>query len=351
MRTKLKQRFFIAFVVVTSAVFALVSGEIALRVIGFQFALYPTKVQFGWPDPVTLHNVYHVDNELLWVPKEYSSRVANQRGKEPIVVFMGDSCTEFGRYDEFLKSIVDEQNQNSDFTFVNVGVGGWSSYQGLQQLKRDVLPMMPRFVTIYYGWNDHWTSYGIEDKDIGKFNLEVFSEVRIVQLFNNTVFALKRKVTKQEKRKPERVSLSDYRSNLLQMVQTARNNGVIPILISAPSSHKEGEEPDYLAERWLYDLHELVPLHKEYVQIVRDISSKEDVPLIDLYAEFERLSQEDIDIFFQEDGIHLTEEGNRKIAEFIYEYFVRNHLDNRLVRKECMSAMSLVKAEAALTNR
>ncbi len=61
MITKLKQRFCIAFVVVTSTMFALVSGEIALRVIGFQFELYPTKVQFGWPDPVTLHNSYHVD--------------------------------------------------------------------------------------------------------------------------------------------------------------------------------------------------------------------------------------------------------------------------------------------------
>ena len=341
MRTKLKRQLFLIFVVIFSTVFAIILGEITLRLIGFEFALYPTKVQFGWPDPVTIQDLYHVDSELLWVPKNYSSRVANWKGKRPIVVFMGDSNTEFGRYDEFLKSIIYKQNLNSAFTFVNVGVAGWSSYQGLQQLKRDVLPMMPRFVTIYYGWNDHWTSFGVEDKDIGKFNLEhptllleVFSKVRVVQLFNKAVFVLKQTAAEQDKQKPERVSLSDFRSNLLQMVQIARNNGIIPILLTAPSSHKKGEEPGYLAERWLNDLHELVPIHKKYVQVVRDISSKEDVPLIDLWAEFDRLTRKDLNKFFQKDGIHLTEKGNRKIAEFIYKYLVRNHLYNRLVGKE-----------------
>ncbi len=312
-----------------------------LRLISFEFALYPTKVQFGWPDPVTLRNLYHFDSELLWVPKDYSTRIANWKGKRPTVVFMGDSNTEFGRYDEFLKSIIYEQNPNSAFTFVNVGVAGWSSYQGLQQLKRDVLPMLPRFVTIYYGWNDHWTSFGIEDKEMGKYNLEystlqleVFSDVRVIQLFNKAIFVLERSATEQDEQKPERVSLADFSSNLLKMIRIARDNGIIPLLLTAPSSHKKGQEPDYLAERWLNDLNELVPIHKKYVQTVRDISSKEDVPLIDLFAEFERLTQEELEKFFQKDGIHLTDKGNKKIAEFIYKYLVRNDLYNRLTGKE-----------------
>ena len=101
MKTKFKQRFVLIFVVIFSLLFAAVSGEISLRLIGFEFALYPTKVQFGWPDPVTLRNLYHFDKELLWVPKDYSTRVADWREKRPTVVFMGDSNTDFGRYDEF----------------------------------------------------------------------------------------------------------------------------------------------------------------------------------------------------------------------------------------------------------
>lgn len=321
--------------VVISITFALIAAEVALRVSGFEFALYPTKLQFGWPDPVTLQNHYRVDSELLWVPKDYSARVDAWRGKRPTAVFMGDSCTEFGRYDESLKSIMDQQSPNSAFTFVNMGVGGWSSYQGLQQLKRDVLPMQPRFITMYYGWNDHWASFGIEDKEIGKFNLEhstlmleTFSKARIVQLVNKAVFALKQDAGDENKRRPERVSLADFRSNLVQMVRLARDNGIVPILITAPSSHRKGAEPAYLKLRWLNDLNELVPLHGQYVQVLREISSAEGVPLIDLYAEFDKMPKAELDLFFLKDGIHLTREGNQKIAEFIYAYLAANNLNN-----------------------
>ena len=316
-------------------IIALTTAEVALRVSGFEFALYPTKLQFGWPDPVTLQNHYRVDSELLWVPKDYSAKVNVWRGKKPTAIFMGDSCTEFGRYDKFLNSIVFHQNPRSSFTFVNMGVGGWSSYQGLQQLKRDVLPMQPRFITIYYGWNDHWASFGIEDKEIGKFNLEhstlmleTLSKARIVQLVNKAVFALKQGTGTKSQRRPERVSLNDFRSNIVQMVRLARDNGIIPILITAPSSHRKGSEPDYLKLRWLNNLTELVPLHGQYVQALRDVSSTEGAPLIDLFAEFDKMSKAELDLYFLKDGIHLTPKGNHKIAEFIYAYLAANNLSD-----------------------
>ena len=323
-----------AVVVIISTAFTLGVAEIVLRMSGFEFALYPTKLQFGWPDPVTLQNHYRLDSELLWVPKDYSARVDTWRGKGPAVVFMGDSCTEFGRYDVALKSFMDQQYPNRPFTFVNMGVGGWSSYQGLQQLIRDVVPMKPRLITIYYGWNDHWASFGIEDKEIGKFNLEhstlmleTFSKLRIVQLINKALFAVKQKSGAESKRRPERVSLADFRSNLLQMVHIAKQNDIVPVLITAPSSHRKGEEPAYLKLRWLNDLNELVPLHSQYAQVLRDISASEGVPLIDLYAEFNKMPKAVLERLFMKDGIHLTNEGNTKIAEFIYAYFKVNVKD------------------------
>lgn len=337
MRSKFKKNILLAATVFISLVVSIIIVEVGLRLIGFNFAFYPTEVQFGWPDPVTLQEVYDVDSELLWVPKSYPSKVATWKGKRPSVVFMGDSCTEFGKYDKFLESMIQENSPHSTYTFVNVGVGGWSSYQGLQQLKRDVLPMKPRVVMIYYGWNDHWTSFGIEDKEIGKFNLEhpkISSRARVIQLINRAVFTLKQTNSRQNKRKPERVSLSDFTSNLYQMVQMARESGITPILLTAPSSHKKGEEPAYLAFRWLNDLDELVPIHRKYVRAVRDVASKEHVALIDLYAEFGRLPQEDLNNLFTKDGIHLTEAGDRKMADFIYKGLVRNDLYDRLVEEE-----------------
>jgi len=74
--------------------------------------------------------------------------------------------------------------------------------------------------------------------------------------------------------------------------------GITPILLTAPSSHKKGEEPAYLTDRWLNDLNKLVPLHQKYVQAIRDIASRERVLLIDLYAEFGRLLRENPNRFF-----------------------------------------------------
>jgi lysophospholipase L1-like esterase len=301
-RTAHTERILRSSMLLMSMLISLIFAEIVLRLIGFNLVFYPTQVQFGWPDPVTLQDLYQPDSELLWVPKDYYSKVATWKGKRPSIVFMGDSCTQFGRYDKFLESIIHERDPNGAFTFVNVGVGGWSSYQGLQQLKRDVLPMEPRAITIYYGWNDHWTSFGIEDKEIGKFMvppalLKIYSKSRVLQLINKAIFTLK-PTTVQDKRKPERVSLSDFTSNILQMIQIAREGGITPILLTAPSSHKKGEEPAYLTDRWLNDLNELVPLHQKYVQAMRDIASRERVPLIDLYAEFGRLLRENPNRFF-----------------------------------------------------
>lgn len=326
--------------VITSIVLALVFSEVALRLMGFTFALYPTEVQFGFPDPVTLRNLFHIDKQLLWVDKDYHSKVANWEGEKPSIVFMGDSCTQFGTYDKILVSLFHEKHPHRTVSFVNVGVAGWSSYQGLQQLRRDVLPMRPRVITIYYGWNDHWTSFGIEDKVIGQFNLEhprfllTLSRARIVQLINRAIFNLKNPDMGRNQRRPERVSLSDFTSNLIQMSRIARDQDVIPVFLTAPSSHREGDEPAYLAARWVNNLHELVPLHYKYVQAVRDAASKEHVLLIDLYESFRRLPREEQLKCFQLDGIHLTEMGNRKIAEFMYDYFSKNDLIDRLIDDE-----------------
>jgi lysophospholipase L1-like esterase len=246
---------------------------------------------------------------------------------------MGCSCTEFGNYDSFFEELINQQYPNNNFTYVNIGIGGWSSYQGLQQLKRDVLPMKPKMVTIYYGWNDHWCNFGYEDKTIGKFNMEhsgllqKLSGLRVVQLTHAALLKLNEG---DNQRKTERVSIADFRSNLTEMISITKNNGIRPVLLTAPSSHIAGKEPEYLADRWLTELSNLIPLHQNYVQTVREVSAKEQVQLIDLYKEFRKLNNNDLSRLFQEDGIHLTEEGDEKIAKIMYEEFRKCGMMNRL---------------------
>lgn len=319
-------------------VLALILGEVTLRRVGIEFVLYPTKIQWGRPNPVAIHSQYTVDRQLFWVPRKYSFESAYWKGRRPTIVFMGDSCTQFGIYHKFLKSMITERNPEGAFTSVVVGVGGWSSYQGLRQLERDVVPMKPRAVTIYYGWNDHWVNYGLEDKMIGEIYrkhppllLELSSSIRMAALINQAIFALRAPIYEQQNKGSVRVSLPDFSANLRQMVHIALDNGIIPILLTAPTSHRRGKEPRGLAGRWLNDLSDLIPLHQQYVQAVRDVAAQHQAPLIDLYAAFNRLPQEDLERFFWRDGIHLSKEGDEKLAEMIYTYLSQTDLLGRIM--------------------
>lgn len=315
----------IGYNLLTAAVL-LISIELGLRLVGFEFALAPPQVEFGWPEPVVMDNSFVVDPEVLWTQPEYPAFVRAARDWHPSVVFMGDSCTDYGRYQDELRSVVTIRDPHARFTFMNVGVGGWSSYSGLRQLQRDVLPMRPKAVTLYFGWNDHWKNFGVEDKNAGQFMNEP-SGFRIGRLVEKTNFASMQRFEGS----PYRVSLADFDANLRQMVRIAQAEGIIPILLTAPTSHRRGQEPAYLARRWMIDLEDLVPLHQQYVQVVREVAAEENAPLVDLHEKFSQLPRRDLEQLFIADGIHLTSEGDRKIAEFIDEHLVGAGLYRQII--------------------
>ena len=327
---------------VLTTIVLLIPIELGLRLFQLPTPVTPPRIEFGYPKPSEME-YFRADSDLLWVYPRYAERIAAAQGMHPSIVFMGDSCTAWGRYDGALQSIIEAREPDARFTFVNVGVGGWSSWQGLQQLQRDVLPMRPKAVTIYFGWNDHWINFGFEDKHAARFigrqsapsrgstGGSPLSELRTTQLVQRTILAAKGYFADHS---PLRVSLTDFDANLRQMVRIAHEHGIMPILLTAPTSHRPGREPAYLATRWVADLEDLVPLHRRYADAVRRVAAEEDAPLVDLHREFDRLPQRELDRFFRKDGIHLTEEGNRKIAELIDRHLVRADLYWRFVGGE-----------------
>ena len=313
--------------------FCLIIAEIILRVTGFSYKLYPERIEFGWPDPVTMENVFLADQDLFWVPKQYFHKLQEVRAGNLSIIYMGDSCTEFGRYDEHLEKLIDKQYPENNFTYANFGVTGWSSYQGLQQLKRDVVKAKPKVITMYYGWNDHWIGFGIQDKDIARMNSSLLFKLRncrLVQLVNKAYIA---SIHGDEGgRNPKRVSLEDFRNNLIEMIQVARDNDIIPVLLTAPTSHIKGKEPAYFQKRWLKELDDLVPLHQSYISIVRDVAKEKKVILADLAKYFNSFPTGPVaKESFMEDGIHLTDEGNKLIAQVLFKCFRDNGLLERLI--------------------
>lgn len=315
---------------VGSVVFLLLVTEATLHLSGFGYVLYPEEIEFGQPDPVLIDLGFREDPELFWTPKDYEDTLRRLRETSPPLVLLGDSCTYFGDYDEALARLARER-LDLDLAWGNLSVPGWSSHQGLAQLRRDVPALDPEVVTIYFGWNDHWIGFGIEDKNVARVK-RVFGSrlggLRLVQLGTKALVAWGARETAY----PERVSLEDFRANLRAMVRESRRQDAVPVLLTAPWGHREGQEMPALEARWLRDDAELVPLHRSYVEAVREVADAEGerARLCDLAARAEALPWGEREALFTGDGIHLSAAGDAAVASWLFECFARDGLWSRL---------------------
>ena len=293
-------------------VVSLALGEAGLRLAGFEFHLMPA-VQFGWPDPRTIATSYADDPDLFWVTRDYREKLQAARRTHPDVIFMGDSCTEFGTYPARTMEALSAQGA-SVRTGMHVAAGGWSSEQGLAQLQRDIVPLHPKFVVIFYGWNDHWMALGPTDPDLhlARRFLWLADHSRIAQA------ALKARTGLAARRdpRPNRVPPDRYRRNLDRMAALAKAAGITPVFVTAPSNYVAGHEPEYLLRRHVQRLSDVIPLHQEYVQLTRQAARESSAVLCDAAAAFATLPGSH-DRFFRSDAIHFTPDGDQQLAQIV----------------------------------
>jgi lysophospholipase L1-like esterase len=309
-----------------AVVVALIGVEAALRAAGFSFRTFPT-VQFGYPNPVDIRVDFVPDRDVFWVTRDYGDRLAAARQAHPSIVFMGDSCTQLGNYPALtLTSLADRA---PSVTGIKVGVAGWTSEQGLAQLKRDVLALNPRVITVYYGWNDHWVALGRPDTD-ARPTAAVWwlsQHSRIWQLFQR----VQRAAPVRLDQRPNRVDVARYESNLETMVTLAAREEIKVVLITAPSGHERGREPPYLATRWLRHLSDLVPQHQLYVAATRTAARNTNATLCDAAAAFAADPQRSR--YFRDDGIHLTAAGDEALARLLTGCIARSLDEDRDARR------------------
>jgi lysophospholipase L1-like esterase len=308
--------------------FAVALGEAGLRVAGFSFEPTLETVEFGWPNIEVRRVRYVSDPDLFWVSQDYAERLASLAGAPPDLVFLGDSCTDWGRWPRLLVARIEREHPRADLRTAVLATAGWSTHQGLAQLRRDVLPLRPRAVTFWFGWNDHWRGMGVDDAsvaEIGRSRPAWLRALRWDQLWRKSRLAWRAR----GKASGERVPPPDFRRNLEQMVRLAQGAGSVPVLVTAPSNHETGAEPERLSPRWIEDLSRLVPLHQQYVGIVRDVAVREGALLCDLAQRFDALPPAQKDASFAQDGIHLRLAGDRRAAAWL---------------RECLDASAAVRA-------
>ncbi|MFH2054454.1 MAG: GDSL-type esterase/lipase family protein, partial [bacterium] len=170
--------------------------------------------------------------------------LADSQDKTRIACF-GNSCT-FGwelAEDQTYPTALGNELGGTYATF-NCGVPGYSSYQGYELLKRLELILKPEIVTLCYGWNDHWAAgFDIEDKAQempAQWLLDIQNLLSRSYLYRSVKYLLLSKAEKEKeytynRESPTyRVSVEDYRTNLIEMVRFCRQRQIEPLLITAP---------------------------------------------------------------------------------------------------------------------
>lgn len=244
------------------------------------------------------------------------------------VVSLGDSCTAQGhppyseRLDECLKA---DPPGGREWEAVNLGVFGYSSAQGAAVYHRWAGRLGANVVTLYFGWNDHWTEHSVTDRQrmasrMGPFaamNLEAFRKKRICAVLSKAVARLREG---GEGRSPgdtrvPRVPPVEYTTTLKHIIAEIRANGAVPLVLTAPrrsltqtlvkSGHARSPE-------------EAEELHDHYVELTRQAAAEEGAEILDLAAML--AGPEYDDGYFMEDGIHWTDgKGIPLIASLICE--------------------------------
>lgn len=70
------------------------------------------------------------------------------------VVFLGDSITQQRMWTRYVTQFVTQRRPDLDVRFFNAGWGGDTAKGGADRLDRDVLPLAPTVVTVFFGMND-----------------------------------------------------------------------------------------------------------------------------------------------------------------------------------------------------
>jgi lysophospholipase L1-like esterase len=225
------------------------------------------------------------------------------------IICLGDSWT-FGAnvgheetYPRQLEQLLEHEFRGSDFEVLNLGVLGYSSYQGLELLKKEALALNPDLMVIAFAMNDSSIA-GYRDKDIPKSKedvslvkkvgdfLDKFETYNLLQYVALTLKYRPQSISQQlttiaeSADKPNeaidyknlepwiRVSPGDYKKNILRMIELAKNNGISPILLYNQLSHDAGEVAGigYLGTM------------SPYRKVLEDIARATEVPLVDSSA-------------------------------------------------------------------
>lgn len=299
----------------------LIAGEIVLRLM--DYGTVRPELNFGVHMQTDLAaGRFELDPELFWreaggPATDAHRRLHIVRPGDPVppkqgkfrIICLGDSCTRLSG-SGWPYSILLEMALGPDRVEVfNASLPGYSSHQGLVWLRRQLLDYEPDLLIVYFGWNDHWRSTGVSDKEYA--GRQATGHLRLLDLFR-----------RQADEPALRVSPEDFAANLRQIADLVGRRGGQTLLVTAPSSLTfEGDRQlrldGYMLPDDLSDV-----LHRQYRQVVKSLEDEVDPRVVDAANVFAFLSMSELLMY--RDGVHLTDYGHLGLAAMLSD-FIKHH--------------------------
>ena len=175
------------------------------------------------------------------------------------VITLGDSRTmaegvPFDRlYSRRLEALLHERLPATPVEVINAGVSGYTSYQGLVQLKRNLLAFDPDVVTVLFGINDQDFDLGVSDRhraeafDSPMVTVRAWANRSMIYYFmRRQAWQLKGLLFGKTRLGPpgsgagdeivRRVSTEEYRANLEEIADFGEIHGFTPVFLILPTS-------------------------------------------------------------------------------------------------------------------
>jgi lysophospholipase L1-like esterase len=239
------------------------------------------------------------------------------------ILALGNSCT-FGwgvPYEQCwtanLQQLLNESTLDTPVEVINAGIPGYTSYQG-KILFEKLSHLNPDMVLVTYGWNDHWRAgHEISDAEqstppqfildlqntLSKLVLYKLIRKAALSVTEDTVFVRLDDITGRR-----RVSPTEFADNLKDIIKSARDKNIEPVLIIPPIASLENY---FRGTQSNFHL-----LHEKYQEVVVRVGEYQAVPVVNL----QRIFDEHQDLFdnAQSDPIHFNARGHQLTAETLY---------------------------------
>lgn len=250
------------------------------------------------------------------------------------IIAVGDSCTfttgawRIG-YPSVLERSLNGEPASRRFEVINAGIEGYNSSFALDRIRQELLRYRPRLVIVYVGWNDLMKMDPASPAPADRYRLlaQLMNESYLIKAYKKLIFMdLRPRLSRPTfSSDPADVHAYDafvpaeYRANLEQIVRVLREHDVKPMLVTLPTVVRAGMTLDDLRRANVFfpyfgganDVSRFLSLHRAYNRTIREVAAREQVPVVDMAAEFESLATT-TEYFW--DTMHPNAKGNALIA-------------------------------------